>query len=326
MVKDILIIGCGSAGMYAWKMAADLKLTGDVVEAKDTYGGQVTTYYPEKYIYNFPAIPKIQGQEAMDAMFKSIKKENDDINLTYNTYVLEIKTIKPEEEKHINWFEVKFSNKEVKQYKRILFTDGMGVFKPIQLVDKLYDNIFYSITNMQEFKNQNVTIFGGGDSSLDWANELTSIAKSVTIVHRRNEFRAKPASIEEAKKNHVRFLTPYNFKEISEDDNDIVKKIKIIEIDSNQEVELEVDSIIVQFGSTIEKEKFENLDLKINKLNRFEVDQTMQTSVQGIYASGDCCIYETKIRNLISGVYESMQAVVNIEKIIKDRKAVNNGW
>ncbi|WP_339021198.1 NAD(P)/FAD-dependent oxidoreductase [Spiroplasma endosymbiont of Atherix ibis] len=326
MVKDILIIGCGSSGMYAWKMAADLRLTGDIVEAKDTYGGQVTTYYPEKYIYNFPAISKIQGQKAMDEMFKSIKKENNDIKLTYNTYVLEIKAIKPEDEKHINWFEVKFSNKEIKHYKRILFTDGMGIFKQIQLVDKLYDNIFYSITNMQSFKNQNVIIFGGGDSSLDWANELTNIVKSVTIVHRRNEFRAKPASIEEAKKNQVKFLTPYNFKEISEDDNDIAKKIKITEIDSNQEVELEFDSIIVQFGSTIEKEKFTNLDLKINKLNRFEVDQTMQTSVKGIYAAGDCCIYETKIRNLISGIYESMQAVVNIEKIIKDRKAVNNGW
>ncbi|QHX36406.1 NAD(P)/FAD-dependent oxidoreductase [Spiroplasma sp. BIUS-1] len=326
MVKDILIIGCGSAGMYAWKMAADLKLTGDVVEAKETYGGQVTTYYPEKFIYNFPAIPKIQAQEAMDKMFESINKEDENFNLIFNTYVTGIKIIKPEEEKDINWFEVNFSNKQVGQYKRILFTDGMGVFKPIQLVDKLYDNIFYSVTNMQSFKDHNVLIFGGGDSSLDWANELTGIAKSVTIIHRREEFRAKPASIEQAKTNNVKFLTSYNFVEICDEENDCAKKLKIVGIDSKEELELEFDSAIVQFGSTIDKEKFENLDLKINKLNRFEVDYTMETSVKGIFAAGDCCVYETKIRNLVSGVYESMQAVVNIEKIIKDRKAVNNGW
>ncbi|WP_338985350.1 NAD(P)/FAD-dependent oxidoreductase [Spiroplasma endosymbiont of Diplazon laetatorius] len=326
MVKDILIIGCGAAGMYAWKMAADLKLTGDVVEARETYGGQVSTYYPEKFIYNFPAIPKIQGQEAMDKMFDLIKKDDENISLIYNTYVLEIKRIEPEDEKHINWFEVKFSNKEVVKYRRILFSDGIGLFKPIQLVDKLYDNIFYSVTNMKSFKDQDVLIFGGGDSSLDWANELNGIAKSVSIIHRREEFRAKPASIEQAKNNNVRFLTPYNFVEISQEDGDVAKKLKIVGIETNEEMELDFDSVIVQFGSTIEKEKFENLDLKINKLNRFEVDHTMETSVKGIYASGDCCFYETKIRNLVSSVYESMQAIVNIEKIIKDRKVVNNGW
>ncbi|AGR41862.1 NAD(P)/FAD-dependent oxidoreductase [Spiroplasma diminutum] len=326
MIKDILIIGCGSAGLYAWKMAADLKLTGDVVEAKDTYGGQVSTYYPEKYIYNFPAIPKIQAQEAMDKMFEAIKKEDENIKITYNIYVLEIKAIEPEDEKHINWFEVKFSNREVKKYKRILFTDGIGVFKPMQLVEKLYDNIFYSVTNIQGFKDHNVLIFGGGDSSLDWANELTGIAKSVSIIHRRDEFRAKPASIEQARNNNINFLTPYNFVSISQEDEYIAKKLKIVGIESKEELELEFDSIIVQFGQTIEKEKFENLDLKINKLNRFEVDYKMETSVQGIYAAGDCCVYETKVRNLVSCAYEAMQAVINIEKIIKDRKVVNNGW
>ncbi|AUM62407.1 NAD(P)/FAD-dependent oxidoreductase [Spiroplasma monobiae] len=326
MVKDILIIGCGAAGLYAWKMAADLKLNGDVVESRETYGGQVTTYYPEKYIYNFPAISKIQGQEAMDMMYESIKKETDDILVSYNTYVTGIKIIKPENENDINWFEVKFSNKKIQQYKRILFTDGMGIFKPIQLVDKLYENIFYSVTNIKAFKDQNVLIFGGGDSSLDWANELNGIAKSVSIIHRREEFRAKPASIEEAKNNNANFLTCYNFVEITQEDGELAKKLKIVGVESNEELELEFDSVIVQFGSTIEKEKFENLDLKINKLNRFEVDSKMETSVKGIFAAGDCCVYDTKIRNLVSSVYESMQAVVNIEKIIKDRKVVNNGW
>ncbi|WP_342258588.1 NAD(P)/FAD-dependent oxidoreductase [Spiroplasma endosymbiont of Dioctria linearis] len=327
MVKDILIIGCGSAGLYAWKMAAELKLTGDIVESKDTYGGQVSTYYPEKYIYNFPAIPKIQAQEAMDQMYEAIKKEDNEIMAIYNTYVLEINIIKPEEIGHENWFEVKFSNKKKRKYKRVLFTDGMGLSKPIPLVKKDYDNIFYSITNMSAFKDHNVLIFGGGDSSLDWANELSNnIAKSVTIIHRREEFRAKPASIEEAQKNNVIFLTPYNFVKILEHNKDIAKKIKISNINTNEELDLEFDSIIVQFGQTIEKQKFENLKLNINNLNRFEVDYTMQTNVVGIYAAGDCCIYPTKVRNLVSGVYESMQAVIHIEKTLKNRKVVNNGW
>ncbi|AGR40871.1 NAD(P)/FAD-dependent oxidoreductase [Spiroplasma taiwanense] len=325
MVKDILIVGCGPTGLYAWKMAADLKLSGTVVEAKSTYGGQITSSYPEKYIHNFPAIDKILGNQAVQKMYECIKKDNN-INFFLNTIVTSINIIKPDCDEFENWFEVCFSNNTKQKFKRILFTDGFGIYKPIELTEKKYNNIIYTVKDIKSFKNQSILIFGGGDSALDWANELSSNKNLITIIHRRDEFRAKPLSLEQAKSKGVNFLTPYKFSEITGEKLNNAEKLKVIQVETNEEKEICFDKVIVQFGYTIEKEKFENLNLEINKLKKIIVKSNMESSVEGIYAAGDCCHYDTKVRNLLAGFYEAMIAVVNIEKKVNKRKILNSGW
>ncbi|AHI52542.1 NAD(P)/FAD-dependent oxidoreductase [Spiroplasma culicicola] len=329
MIKDVLIIGCGPTGLYAWKMAADLNLTGTVVEANQSYGGQVVSNYPEKFIYNFPAIPKILGKEGMDQMYETIKKDEDMIETKFNTRITKIVAIQPDEDVELfeNWFRVSFSDETEHLYKRIVFTDGIGIYTPIRLCDKNYQNVCYSVKDTNQYKDKDVVIFGGGDSAIDWANDLAPIAKSITIVHRRDEFRAKPGNITFAEKNGVKFLTPYLFDSITEEDGEIAKKLKLVHPeDESKSVEIEFDHIIVQFGQTIKKELLGLLEFDTNKLNKIIVNYHMESSVKGIYAAGDCCWYETKIRNLISGFYEAMHAIINIEKAVHARKILNNGW
>ncbi len=328
MVKDILIIGCGPTGLYAWKMAVDLGLTGTIIEAKSTYGGQVMSMYPEKYIYNFPAIPKIIGKDAMHSMFDAVNKDISKIDLLFNKSVKQIRAIQPLEEVQLyeNWFEVEFDDKSKEVYKRILISDGIGTFKPIPLCEKEYENIFYNVNDLRLLKDKKIIVFGGGDSAVDWANELVEIASSITIIHRRDEFRAKPGNLEKAISSGVKILKSYEFVNITKEENNKALSIEVKRVDDQNSLHLDFDYIIVQFGQSIQKDIHKNLEIEINRVNKFLVNYNMETSVKGIYAAGDCCWYETKIRNLLSGFYEAMHSVFNIEKTVHQRKILNNGW
>ncbi|QEH61494.1 ferredoxin/flavodoxin---NADP+ reductase [Spiroplasma chinense] len=328
MTKDILIIGSGPAGLYAWKMASDLNLTGTVVEANTTYGGQVLNIYPEKTVLNLPAIVSLKGTEVIEQMYKAIKIDEEKINFKAETRVVDLQKIEPEERKEDfeNWFKVTFSDGSVQNYKRILITDGVGVNSPIKLTPKDYDNIIYTIKDLNTFIDKDVLIFGGGDSALDWALELAKRSKSVKIIHRRDEFRAKPGSLEAAKELGIELLTPYGFDSISSEQDNIAKSLKLINMTTKEEVIVDFDLALVQFGVTIKKEKFDNLELEFNKMNKIIINEEMSTSVKGIYAAGDCCWYETKLRNLVSCFFEAMHSVINIEKTVNNRKVPNNGW
>lgn len=326
MIKDILIIGCGPAGLYAWKMGADLGLSGIVVEGLATYGGQVTNNYPEKIIYNLPAILQVKGLDMVENMYQAINKTAD-FEAKFSTFITSIEPIAPAEDTDIyqNWFEVRFSDKTTYTFKRIVFADGVGVYAPIRLVEDDYANVAYTVTDINKYQDKNVVIFGGGDSAIDWANHLLNIAKTIKVVHRRDEFRAQPANVSLAANNGVELLTPYSFAKIVTETGDQIKQIELTHEDESQLI-LDCDEIIVQFGQKINKNYFENLNLAMNKVNRIEVNASFESSFSGIYAVGDCCTYPTKIRNILSSVFEAMHAVIDIEKIVHKRKVLNVGW
>ncbi|AKX34546.1 thioredoxin reductase [Spiroplasma litorale] len=325
MIKDLLIIGCGPAGLYAWKMAQNFNLTGDVVESKATYGGQVTNLYPSKEIFNLPAIKSITGKEAMDEMYNSLNHEYKAIECHFNTSVLDIK-ITFNKELENNTFEVLFSNNLKYVYKTILFTDGMGLLLPIKLIDKDFDNVLYKYTNNNIFKGKNVVIFGGGDSAIDCSNELAPISNSVKLVHRRDEFRGMKSGLSNAVKSNVDVMTPYVFDKIINEKNNKIEKIALKNVLDSSTINVDLDYAVVHYGFKNQNLNFKNLEVLKNDLGKMVVDNKMQTSIKGIFASGDCCDYEGKIKNLVSCVYESLVAIVNIDKIINNKNLLNKGW
>ncbi|WP_186788134.1 NAD(P)/FAD-dependent oxidoreductase [Spiroplasma clarkii] len=167
-------------------------------------------------------------------------------------------------------------------------------------------------------------IFGGGDSAVDWANQIVTNAKSVTVIHRRDEFRAKPANLQLAAEQGVKLLAPYIFQEITKTSNDCIEKLQVANDD--QVLTLEADIILVQYGQQMNKTKYKNLDLAMNEQSRILVDQTFESNITGIYAAGDCCAHPTKTRNILSSIFEAMNAIINIEKVVHHRKVLNNGW
>ncbi|AOG60118.1 thioredoxin reductase [Spiroplasma helicoides] len=329
MIKDVLIIGAGPAGLYAWKTAADLGLTATIIESNKKYGGQVTNLYPQKPVRNFPGYNEIKAEDAIHKLYDSILKDESKVNTKFNTTITNIKIIEPIENKELfkNWFEVEFSDKTKQIFKTVLCTIGVGQYKKRRLFenDEKYTNIIYEFKDSNLFKNKKVVIFGGGDSALDWANFIAPIARKVSLVHRRTEFRAKSSSIELAKKQNIELIYPYVFNSYVAEDN-YVSSLELKNVENEEHIKLDTDFIIVEFGVQFYGEAFNILEIKKNDNSRICVDYRMSSSIEGFYAAGDACAYEGKSRNILSAFFEAMQAIINIEKVINDRKILNNGW
>ncbi|QBQ07396.1 thioredoxin reductase [Spiroplasma gladiatoris] len=327
MIKDVLIIGAGAAGLYAWKIARNCNLTGTIVENEKQFGGQITRLYPTKPLNNLPGIKSKPSFEVIKDMYDLIEKNDEKFEEKFFTTVVKITPIDSTGEDDIDqkWFRVDFSDGTTQDFKRILFTIGLGFYKYKKIVKEPYDNILYSVQNTDIFKDKNVVVFGGGDSAIDFTNIIVKIAKTTTLVHRREEFRGSVAGVESALKKGAKILTPYIFEKIIKSDNNIVEKISLKNAENNELVELDLDFAVVNYGMDwdVKKNSLINFETKDNWIS---VGVDMNTSIKGIFAAGDCCYYEGKIKNLVSSFYEAMKAILKIDKEINSRKVIGRGW
>ena len=218
MIKtDVVVIGAGPVGLFAVHQLGIIGLKAEVVDNLDKIGGQCIELYPDKPIYDIPAIPECTGASLSESLLKQIKPFKTNFHL--NERVQEIS-----KEKN-NWKIVTNKNKTFIA-PNIIIAGGVGSFEPrkfsIQGVEKFENNgIFYSIKDKNYFKNKKVCIFGGGDSALDWAIELSKFAE-VTLVHRRNEFRGVEHSSQVARKlekeGKIKIKTPFQISSIEGQD------------------------------------------------------------------------------------------------------------
>ena len=196
MIKtDVVIVGAGPVGLFAVHQLGIKGLKSEVIDNLDKAGGQCIELYPDKPIYDIAGIPECTGEELTKNLLKQIKPFKT--NFHFNERVQEIKS------EGDNWI-VKTSQSKVFISPNIIIAGGVGSFEPRKLSVKDAEkhegkSIFYSITDKNKFKNKKVCIFGGGDSALDWSLELSKISK-VTLIHRREEFRGAPHTLEQIKK------------------------------------------------------------------------------------------------------------------------------
>ena len=200
MIKtDVIIIGAGPVGLFAVHQLGIKGLKAVVVDNLDKAGGQCIELYPDKPIYDIPAIPECTGEELTKKLLEQIKPFKTEFFL--NERVEEAKQDKD------NWV-VKTNNKNNFTAPNVIIAGGVGSFEPRKLTLKEAEkyegkSLFYSVKNKEKFKNKKITIFGGGDSALDWALELSKFSK-INLVHRRNEFRGVPHTLSEIKKKRKR--------------------------------------------------------------------------------------------------------------------------
>ena len=196
MIKtDVVIVGAGPVGLFAVHQLGLKGLKSIVIDNLDKAGGQCIELYPDKPIYDIPAIPECTGKELTENLLKQIKPFN--ANFHFNERVQEVSNEKD------NWI-IKTNKNKVFSAPNIIIAGGVGSFEPRKLSLKeaeKYENksIFYSVSDKNKFKGKKISIFGGGDSALDWALDLSKIAK-VTLIHRREEFRGAPHTLNEIKK------------------------------------------------------------------------------------------------------------------------------
>ncbi|KGR72537.1 NAD(P)/FAD-dependent oxidoreductase [Streptococcus phocae subsp. salmonis] len=322
VVYDITIIGGGPVGLFAAFYAGLRGMSVNIIESLSELGGQPAILYPEKMIYDIPAYPAITGAELTRQLLQQLQRFDDRVTICLKE---EVKTF----EKTGTYFTIE-TNKASHQSKAVIVACGNGAFAPRTLgldgeADFADNNLFYNVHQLEQFAGQNVVICGGGDSAVDWALALDGLAKSVTIVHRRDAFRAHEHSVELLKASQARVLTPYVPLAL-EGENGLAKKLSIQKVKSDEVVELELDSLIVSFGFSTSNKNLKNWNLDY-KRSSIEVSHLFQTSQEGVFAIGDAADYDGKVDLIATGFGEAPIAVnqaINYIYPDRDNRAVHS--
>ena len=307
---DTIIIGAGPVGLFAVHQLGIKGLTSVVIDNLDKAGGQCIELYPDKPIYDIPAVPECTGEELTKKLLEQIKPFNTELFL--NERVEEVKQDKE------NWI-VKTNNSNEFLAPNIIIAGGVGSFEPRKLSVKeaeKFENksLFYAVRNKENFKNKNIAIFGGGDSALDWALELSKFS-NINLIHRRDEFRGAPHTLSEIKKlekeGKINIKTPCQL--VSIEGNDQIKSITI-KFDDGKTEKIETNVVLGFFGLIMKLGPIAEWGLNMNKKTIEVNSENFETSKKGIFAVGDICNYPGKLKLILSGFHEVALASVECFK------------
>ena len=314
-IYDITIIGSGPTGLFTAFYGGMRQASVKIIESLPHTGGQLTALYPEKYIYDVAGFPKVRAQDLVDQLEAQLRMFNPEMALGQSVESLE--------KLDDGTFKLT-TDKETHLTRTIIITAGNGAFQPRRLnigdCEKFEGiNLHYYVKDMQAFKDQEVLLFGGGDSAVDWALMLKDIAKKVTLVHRRDEFRAHESSVEELKRSNVELMTPFVPKEIFGTDK--IEKVILEEVKGERIVELTPDAVICNYGFISSLGPIKDWGLEIEK-NSIVVNTKMETNIPGIYAAGDITTYPGKIKLIATGFGEGPTAVSNAKHYLDPKARV----
>ena len=305
MIKtDALIIGAGPTGLFCAHQLGLIGLNCEIVDNLDKIGGQCIELYPDKPIYDIPAVPECTGEELTNNLIKQIKPFN--IKFHLNERVEEINKVNDK------WI-VKTNKNTEFETPNIIIAGGVGSFEPRKFSPKeceKYENrsLFYSIKDKTIFQDKTISIFGGGDSALDWAIELSKTS-NVNLIHRRDEFTGAQLSVDNIKEleksGKIKIFTKYQLNSVKGEQN-----IKSIEIKHDNESleELETDYVLGFFGLIMKLGPIVNWGLNLDKKTIQVNTENFETNLDGIFAIGDICTYPGKLKLILSGFHEGALA------------------
>ena len=297
---DVVIIGAGPVGLFAVFELGLLNIKCHLVDNLDKVGGQCAELYPEKPIYDIPSRPVVTGQELTDELIKQINPFKPKFHLNQ-----QVENIAKTDD---GWIvETNIGTKV--EAKCIVVAAGAGSFvprkPPIENIENFENkNVFYAIRDKSIFKNKKILIAGGGDSALDWTNELSKDS-NVTLIHRRKEFRAAPDSVSKMQeletKGKIKFLKG-QIKKISKIQD---SRIMLEYENDDEKSNIEVDYLLPFFGLKMELGPIAKWGLNLHE-NLIKVDtEKFETSTPSIFAIGDINWYPGKLKLILSGFHES---------------------
>jgi len=309
---DILIIGAGPVGLFTVFEAGLLGLDCVLIDNLDKIGGQCSELYPEKPIYDIPGVANQTAQEHVDALLEQIKPFDYEVFL--NERVEKIDEISEED---INSWKVTTSEGKEFIAKSIFIAAGAGSFEPrrppnIENPDRfLEQGVSYSVRSKEKFRDKNLLIFGGGDSALDWTVELSDIAKSIKLVHRRDEFRGAPnteAQMRElVNEGKIELKTPYVIENLIGKEK--VTGVELKNFETKVIEEVQADELLFLFGLNKKLGPISEWGLDMSN-KKISVDtEKFETSTKGIFAVGDINDYPGKLDLILCGFHETTLAV-----------------
>ena len=301
---DVLVIGAGPVGLFCVHQLGIIGLKCEVVDNLDKRGGQCIELYPDKPIFDIPAVPECTGEELTNNLIEQIKPFKTNFHLSDR-----VEEIKKENN---SWLIKTIKGKEFKA-SSIIIAGGVGSFEPRKFSVKECEKfegkeILYSVKDKSIFKDKTVSIFGGGDSALDWTIELSNNSK-VQLIHRRDEFRGVQSSVNKVKQlekeGKVEILTQYQLSSVKGEN-----KIKSIEIkhDDGSIKKIETNYVLGFFGLIMKLGPIVNWGLNLDKKHIPVNTENFETNQKGIFAIGDISTYPGKVKLILSGFHEGALA------------------
>ena len=313
---DCVVIGASPAGLFEIFELGLLGIQTHIVDSLQHPGGQCSELYPDKPIYDIPALPIVGGQELVDRLIEQAKPFEPNYHL--NQEVTDL--VKKDDGR----FEVKTSANTVFDSACVIVAGGLGSFQPRALrkpgVEKYEGHtINYKVTNPQKYKDKSIIILGGGDSALDWTLELMKIAKRVSLIHRRENFRGAPAMaaqvIELSKADQLDVYLGMIKGILENDASDTLTGLEIKSFEDEM-IQVPADEILAFYGLSPKLGPIANWGLGIDK-NQLTVDtEKYETDVKGIFAVGDINTYPGKKKLILSGFHEAALAAFGVQKHI----------
>ena len=304
MIKtDVVIVGAGPTGLFCAHQLGIIGLKCEIVDNLDKIG-QCIELYPDKPIYDIPAVPECTGEELTNNLLEQIKPFN--FNFHLNDRVQELK------KENDNWI-VKTTNEKEFYAPNVVIAGGVGSFEPRKFPTKSAEkfdgtSVLYAIKDKTIFKDKSVAIFGGGDSALDWAIELSNTSK-VSLIHRREEFRGAPSSVQKirelSEKNIINLFTKYSIKDVK--GNGSLEEVEIKSEDGDSKI-LKVDYVLGFFGLIMQLGPIAEWGLNLDKKAIPVNTENFETNKKGIFAIGDICTYPGKLKLILSGFHEGALA------------------
>ena len=307
---DILIIGAGPTGLFTVFEAGLLKLKCHIIDGLPQPGGQLTELYPKKPIFDIPGFPAILAGELVVNLMEQIKQFQPGFTLNEVAETID---------KLDDGTFIVTTNKGTKHHANsVAIAGGLGSFEPrkpvLDTIEFFEDKgVEYFVKDPELFRNKRIVIAGGGDSALDWSVFLADVASSVTLIHRRNEFRGALDSVEKVQElkasGKIKLITPAEVISLHGTTN--LESITI-ESEGNQQL-IETDFFIPLFGLTPKLGPIANWGLEIEK-NAIKVDNALdyQTNIPGIYAIGDVNTYPGKLKLILCGFHEATLMVQSV--------------
>lgn len=301
MRKDITVIGGGPVGLFAAFYAGLRGMSVRVIDSLPELGGQLTALYPEKYIYDMPGFPKVLAKDLAEQMVDQARQFDPEFVLEETAETLE----RDDEGFVVGTLTGSYPTRTV------IISAGAGAFSPTKLGVEREDEfvgkgLSYGVREKEAFRHKRVLIVGGGDSAFDWCMNLEPIAKQISLVHRRDQFKAHEESVKQVEQSSVVMRLWQVIKELHGDDH-----LSAVTIENTQTKELErveTDAVIVNIGFKSSLGPLKDWGLNIEK-NQIVVDDRFETNIPGVFAVGDVCTFPSKMKLIATGVGEAAIAV-----------------
>lgn len=313
---DLLIIGAGPAGLYGAYYAGFRGFSVAIMDSLVEPGGQVAAMYPEKDIFDVAGFPSIKGQDLVENLVEQAGQFDPVYFLGHRAEDMDV---------HDDSVDV-VSHKGAKlRCKAVVITGGIGTFTPRPLPDgEVWEGqgLQYFVPKLDVMTDKDVLIVGGGDSAFDWALNLRDIARSITIVHRRERFRAHQTTVDDVMASEVEVLT---FHEVSRiNGGDKIESVEIFDNRTDEKRTIDCQAVVAALGFTADLGPLKKWGLEQDK-RQIVVDTAMKTNLQRVFAAGDITTYDGKVKLISVGFGEAATAVNNAVPFIDPDQGVFPG-